>query len=97
MVGALCHVRRESFDCLHCRDLPLSPCSKMALCVRSISGRLKATISKDKQDPARGENSLWEARKAASRTALSSRKQSLQVHAKQPRRFPGSLRLWILR
>src|SRR5450631_687614 len=60
-------------------------------------GEVKATtIKRQTKFRARGD-SLWEARKAVSATALSSRKPRLWVHAKQPRKFLGSLRLWILR
>src|SRR5260370_40586283 len=57
----------------------------------------KPLPSKNKQNPVRGGNSLWETRKLASATALSSRKPTPWGHAKQPSKFLARWCLWISR
>ena len=88
---------RGSLDCLLCCDFSFILPPKRDFALDQYRDGSKLLPSKDKQNPVRGGNSLWEARKLASATALSSRKRRPWVHAKQPKKFLGSLRLWILR
>ncbi len=64
---------RGSLDCLLCRDFSLILPPKRDFALDQYRERSKPLPSKHKQNPVRGGNSLWEARKAASATALSSR------------------------
>ena len=64
---------RGSLDCLLCCDFSLILPPKRDFALDQYRERSKPLPSKHKQNPVRGGNSLWEARKLASATALSSR------------------------